>query len=254
MENNKAKNYFWILLDVFLAVVIFGGLFYGIPLAGRLSDTNPSSRTITVSGEGKVTTVPDVAVTSFSVVSRGKDAAVLANDNNTKINNVIEFVKQQGMDKKDIQTTGYNLSPNYEWNEPMHKSVLNGYVLTQTVTLKMRDFSKISGIMAGLTTLGINDISNLSFQVDDKDKASAEARDKAFADAKAKAAAMAKSAGIVLGRVVSVSENNAYPVYYNRYDMAESKVMGAGAAVVSPTLEPGSQDIQVTVSMTYELN
>ncbi|HEY4525720.1 MAG TPA: SIMPL domain-containing protein [Candidatus Paceibacterota bacterium] len=254
MQHDNLKKYFWFLLDVFLAVVIIGGVFFGIPAVSKFVSSVPSTRTITVSGEGKVAAIPDVAVTSFSVVSRGKDPAVLADDNNTKINKVIDFVKQQGMDKKDIQTTNYNLSPDYEWSEPLRRSVLNGYVLTQTITLKMKDFSKISAIMAGLTPLGINDISSLSFQVDDKEKASAEAREKAFTDAKAKAGAMAKSAGIKLGRVVSVSENNSYPDYYGGYAMKEMSAVGGAAPVAAPILEPGSQEIRVNVSMTYELN
>jgi uncharacterized protein YggE len=253
MQSENLKHYFWLLLDLFLALAAAGLLFFVFPLAAKYKDSLYPVRSMTVSAEGKTLVSPDIATVSFSVVSRGLNPDELASTNNELVSQAIDFVKSQGVEAKDIRTTGYNLSPDYAYDEKSRRSYITGYTLTQTLTLKIRDLGKIGKILGGLPELGINQIGGVSFGVDEPEKYLQEARDKAFRAAREKAEAMAKSAGVKLGRILSVSEYQGGPVSPYAYAEKGGYGMGGGAAVPPPTIEPGSEEITVNVSLNYEL-
>jgi uncharacterized protein len=249
-----AKKYFWILLDVFIAVAVVAVVFFGLPFLARLTNGFYPARTITVSADGKTTASPDLAELSFSVVSQGKDPQTLSTDNNDKMSAVLQFVESQGITEKDITTTNYDLSPNYQYDKNTQRNFIVGYTLTQTLEVKVRDLSKVASVLGGLTPLGVNQIGSVSFTFDDPEKFLAAARADAFTKAEAKAAQMAAAAGVSLGRVVNVAENNYVPGPRPLYVSANS-AMGAGGAEVAsaPSIQPGTQDVTDTVNITYEL-
>ncbi|NCN53101.1 SIMPL domain-containing protein [Candidatus Wolfebacteria bacterium] len=249
MENSK--KYFWFLLNLVLLVVVLVGLSSVKAIWGYKSSLYPA-KTITVSAEGKSITAPDIASFSFSVVAEGNDPEKIAEDNNKKINEAITLVKQKGIEEKDIKTTGYNLSPRYEYDEVRRMSFISGYRLTQTVELKIRDFSKISEILGELPKIGINQIGSLTFNVDEPEQYRSEAREEALEKAREKAKEMAKQAGVRLGDVVSFNESGGQPpIFYEKYGLGGVSTDAAYAP--SPSIEPGSQEINVTVSVTYEI-
>ena len=208
-------------------------------------------RTIIVTGEGETVLVPNIAGVSFSVVSEGKDVVALQNDNNTKINNAINFVKNLGVAADDVKTTGYNLSPKYEYDEKKRRSYIDGYNLTQTVVLKIRDLNKVAEILGGLPGLGINQINGPNFSVDDLNKNLKEARAAAFKDAYEKANELAALNGVRLGRVVTFNEQQGGypgPVFL------EKAVFGMGGdGPMPPMIEKGSEEVNVRVTVTYEI-
>jgi hypothetical protein len=148
----------------------------------------------------------------------------------------------------------------YPANGPMVPSVsgtinantIIGYTLTQSVEVKVRDFANIAKLLGGLPPLGINRIGGVTFTFDNSDNVLAIARADAMAKAKAKAVEMAGEAGVALGEVVSVQEYGNIPVYPM---MNEAAPMAAGvsSASVSPTIEPGTQDITDQVTVVYSL-
>lgn len=251
-NENNLKHYFWLLLDAFLAVAVIGLLFFAFPIAGKYKDSLYPTRSMTVSAEGKTLVSPDIATTSFSVVSRGLNPQELAGRNNELVSQAIDFVKSQGVEAKDIRTTGYNLQPNYEYDEARRVSFISGYTLTQTVTLKVRDLPKVGEILGGLPELGINQIGGVSFGVDEPEKYLAEAREEAFQIAREKAEAMARASGVRLGKVLNVSEYGG-PVYPYYAERSAYGLGGADLAVPAPTIEPGSEEITVNVNITYSL-
>lgn len=256
MPNNKMdslKSWFWIILNVALVAVIALAVVSTVAIK-RYSRSIRAEQTITVSGDGEVTVVPDLATISFSLVAEGYDPVKLQTDNNVKMDDVIKYVKSQGIDAKDIKTSGYNLSPKYVYNPKTGHSSIDGYILNQSADVKVRDFSKISPILATLPSKGVNNISGPNFSVDDPDKFLNEAREEAFTKAKAKAQDMARFAGARLGRVVTFSESSGYPpiIYYARDSKAELG-MGGGLPTPAPAVEPGSQEVNVQISVTYEI-
>jgi len=250
MENNniKIKNTAVAVFLCLLAGVIVYSLFWGP--AKKFGDSLFPAKTVTISAEGKVIVSPDIAKISFSVVSEGPNAEKIADENNKKMNSVIDFVKSQGIDEKDIKTTQYNLNPRYEYDERTRKSWISGYTLTQTILVKIRDLAKVGKILGGLPELGINQIGSISFEVDEPEKYLAEARDKAFDKAREKAKEMAEKNGVRLGKIINFSEyQGREPIpYYETFN----KEIAAPAATL-PSIQPGSQEVTVQVSVTYEI-
>lgn len=247
----KDKKYLHFAIISVLMVASLLGL-YGVWYLKLSANSLPASRTITVSAEGKSTISPDLARLSFAVISEGEDPESLQVDNSKKISSAIEFIKAQGIDAKDIQTSNYNLYPKYEYDEKKRKSFISGYTLSQTVNVKLRDFAKISPILGKLPALGINQINGVNFEVEDPDKYLNVAREEAFQKAFAKAAAMARQNKVSIGRVITFSEGYGGGIYPR---FMEASMMGKGGmdSSVPPPIEPGSEDISISVSVTYEL-
>jgi len=252
MNKDKAKVWFWVLLDVLIVVLIVNVLFFVMPLLQHLGNGFYPARTITVSADGKTTVSPDIAQASFSVVSQGKNPDTLSTSNNDKMSAVVQFIKSQKVDEKDIKTTDYNLSPNYQWDKNTQRNYIVGYTLTQTVTVKIRDLGNVASVIGGLTPLGVNQIGDINFTIDDPEKFLSVARADAFNKAEAKAREMALGAGVSLGRVVSVGEYGNVPGPRPYLTMAD-KTIGMGAAQSVPMIQPGTQDVTDSVTITYEL-
>ncbi len=252
MDNYAVgRRWFWVVLNIMLASASVALLVAVRPIS-RYGDSLISSRVFYVSAEGKAVVSPDIANLSFSVVSEGKDPAVLQEDNNTKMRVALDHVKAQGVDEKDIKTAQYDLQPRYEYDEKTRRSFISGYVLTQAVFIKVRDISKVAAILAGLPERGINQIGSISFDVDDPDTYLSTARNEAFGKARAKAEEMARANGLMLGRIVNVSESGwPGPVYYG------AAMGGKGGDMLSaptpPPIQPGTQEVKVQVSIAFEL-
>lgn len=225
----------------------------------------PSSfRSFSVEGEGKFVAVPDVAQFSFSVITEGgTDIAKIQQENTEKMNRAIEYVKSKKVDAKEIRTAQYDLQPSYQ---PIDYTLcvsgrcpvpqIIGYILTQSVTVKIRDFANISPLLSGVVTNGANTVSQLFFTIDDETKAKDLAREEAIKKAQDKAQAIAKATGFKVGRLLSIQENGGgdLPPYYG-YDARTMtlKADGAPEATPQPSVEPGSQEVTVNVSLTYEI-
>lgn len=250
MEN--AKNWFWSLLNGLIAVAILLGL-VGLQAVYKYQRSLYPARTISVSAIGEASVAPDVATLSFSVVSEGADPEKIAVENNETINKAIDFVKGEGVEAKDIMTTGYNLSPRYEYDERLRRSFIVGYTLTQTIQTKIRDFEKIGAILGKLPELGINQIGSLQFDIDDPEVYLNRARKEAFDEARVKAELMASQNKVRLGRVVNFSEYQSGPPVPLPYYSEAAFGRGGDAALSVPKIEPGSQEVTVTVSVTYEI-
>lgn len=219
----------------------------------------PSSfRSFTVSADAKVVAVPDVAAFTASVITEGGlDLGALQEANVEKANRVIAYIKANGVDEKDVKTEGYAVEPRYQYYGcetgacPPPRIV--GYTVRQTVSVKVRDFTKAGEILGGVVTNGANSVSSLSFTIDDPTEVQAVARAEAIAKAKAKAKLIAREAGFSVGRLLSIDEGGYAPPtpYYYReeYGMGGAEDVAKAAA----SIEPGSQDVRVTVSLRYEI-
>jgi uncharacterized protein len=221
-------------------------------------ENNQIINTITVSGKGEVIVKPDIATVSFGVTAENIDVAKAQTESAKKINNVMDLLKEKGVDEKDIKTTNYNIYPRYNYIQATTyypytgKQVLAGYVVSQTVEVKIRDISKAGEILSSVGVLGVTDVSGLSFKIDKQDEVKDQARDLAIEDAKAQAKVLAKGLGVKLVRITSFSDNENYPMYYG---LESSKVMGMGGdSMVAPSVPVGENTVTSNVVITYEIN
>lgn len=257
MMNNKIKDYLGVAIIATMIIFAYAATAYVNAFSRSIQ---PSSfRSFSVSAEGKITTIPDVAQFSFSVKTEGgKNIADLQKENTEKMNQAIEFVKANGVETKDIKTTNYSLEPRYQYyncSRPENNATpcpppdIVGYTINQTISVKIRDFKKIGDVLAGVVQKGANEVSSLSFVIDDQTLVQDQARNEAIVKAKTKAIAVAKAGGFRLGRLLSIEEGST-PIYYGYETM---KSAGLGSEAASPTIEAGSQEITITMTLRYEI-
>lgn len=207
--------------------------------------------TISISGEGKVTAIPDIATLTIGLMTERSTVAAAQQENTEKMNKIIADLKTQGIEDADIKTTNYNIYPNYDYN-PTGR-VLRGYHVDQNVTIKIRDLKKVSTILEIAGQSGANNVSGINFTIDDPEAYRQEARLAAITQAREKAEKLAEAAGVTLGKVVSFSESSGgypepYPVYARSY--ADAAVGLGGAA---PEIEVGSNEVVVNATVTFEI-
>lgn len=207
---------------------------------------------ITVTGTAKISAVPDVAVLNIGIINEGATVNLAQKGVTEKMNAIIDSLKKEfKIEAKDLKTENFSVSPKYDWTDGRQRII--GYAANQSITVKVRDFDKTGDILAKATELGANTVSGPTFAIDDTEKVKAEAREKAIAEAKTKAELLADQVGIKLGRIVNFYEGSSEVanIAYARNDLAAMGV--AEAKVAAPTIEPGSQDVQLTVSISYEI-
>lgn len=209
------------------------------------------TRTFNVSGEGKVFAIPDIAEFDATVLTEGKEVSITQKDNAERINRVVAFLKNKGIQESDIRTTNYYLAPRYEYNEETKRSFISGYTQRQTLTVKVRELSKVGELLEGVTSAGANEVSSLRFTFSDVEKFRRDARELAFKQAKKKAEESARAAGFGLGKLITFSEGGTLPSpIYERFSLGAATPQ---AAPVVPEIPQGAQEITVTISATYEI-
>ena len=268
--SERTKNFLgWAIIIAVLAIA-FSSISY-VRSFGKTIRPD-SFRSFAVSGEGKVVAKPDIAQFTFTVLTQGgKDIAALRKQNEDKSNKAIDFLKKLGVESADIKTAGYNLSPRYTnytcgYNATAGREVcpppeIVGYTITNTVEIKLREklFDKVGEALSGVVTAGANTVSELNFTIDDPTEVENEARAEAIAKAEAKAEAIAKAGGFSVGRLLDISEGGFIPYYRESLYDLDSKVMSAMggdtiAAGPAPSIEPGSRDVVVNVTLRYEID
>jgi len=213
-----------------------------------------TKNTISVSGKGEVYVKPDLAITTFSVITEKKTVTEALNENAEKMNEVVAFMKKQGIEDKDLKTTNFSIRPRYEWHDktvfyPQGKRVLVGYEVSQSLQVKIRDMTKIGTILQGAADKGANSVGGLQFTVDEPEKIKAEAREKAIKKAKEKAKEIASQLGVHLVRITSFNESGEFPPYYG----LEKSAMAMEGGGATPHIETGENKIEVNVTITYEI-
>ena len=263
MEENTTVptrgNSNWIFLLV-AAIVLAGSFIYiGREFIQSNKENQQTSQwitnTISVIGEGKSKVTPDTLTINLSVSEVAlttKEAQTQANEKIAKIQAILE---KAGVSKDNIKTQNLNVYP--EYNRSNNTQTISGYRSQQTLTIELNGEKYVdqwNSIIDEISALGNVNIDNTSFEIKDKIKGLAEARQKAFDDAKAKAEQLATMWGVTLGKPVMITDNGiSYspgPIYYAKAEMA----MGArDMAVASPSLSAGQSEVNLTITVVYEI-
>ncbi len=254
--NLRNKN----LVNLAIVIALLAFAYGVISCASSYSRSiEPSSfRSFSVSAEGKIVAVPDIAKFTFSVVTEGgTDIGTLQEENTRKMNQAIQFVKDQEVDDRDIKTQRYSLEPRYQYYRceegPCPPPEIVGYTIRQTAEVKIRDFENIGSIIGGVVENGANAVSQLSFTIDDPTEVENEARAEAIEKAKDKAEAIAKAGGFRVGRLLAIREGGEEPIYrYAKEEAAIDTASGLGGAE-APSIEPGSEEVTVEITLVYEI-
>ncbi|MDO8620478.1 MAG: SIMPL domain-containing protein [bacterium] len=260
-EDNKIKKS--IVITLALLSLFLLAKFVAEVKGFRFIGSYPSGQSvISVSGKGEVVGIPDVATFSFGVTEESLIVSEVQNEAAKNINAIVAYLKANGVAEKDITTSGYNIYPRYETDTkvmtsgmypyPTGKQRLAAYVVTESITVKVRKLADAGKLLAGIGEQGATDISGLSFDFDKRDELAKEARDKAITEARREADKLAKSLGVDLVRIISYNDNGNYYPMYAKTMMAEAYGRG-GDATVAPAIPVGEDKIISNVTITYEV-
>jgi uncharacterized protein YggE len=200
-----------------------------------------SNRTITVVGEGTAAASPDLARVSIGVVTFAPTATEATKENNDKMTGIINTLKDLGIADKDIQTTNYSISPEFS-SQKGETNQITGYRVSDTVQVTVRNLDKIGTVLDQVTQAGANNISGISFGIENPATLQAEARAQAFADAQARAEDLAKLGGIQLGEILSISEST-----------GGGPVPVANALSSTAPIQPGQTEVHIQIQVIYAI-
>lgn len=237
-----------------ITAVVIGGAFY---IAGKHIEASPEPEqvsSITVSGDGKAFAIPDIAQLNVGMQTGRQSTAGAAMEKlKLSMDAVIAAVKAQGIDDKDITTANFWLNPVYDYNDG--RQVARGFEAGQSLTIKVRELDKASDVLGAATAAGANQAGGVQFTVDNPETVQAEARAEAIKEAQAKAKVLAQQLGVELGDILNFNEGygGGYPtpMYYR------SDAFGVGGAEMQDKavqLPVGEQEVNINVSITYELD
>lgn len=220
--------------------------------AAVAEDNAPREATITVSGNGEARATPDTAIVTLAVTKQEKTARESLDANNTAMSAVLDALKADGIEARDLQTSGFTIQPVYDYSQNNDGSqkppVLVGYQTTNSLTIRLRDLSKAGALIDKSVTLGINQGGDIRFVNEDTAAILKDARAKAMKDAIAKAKELTAAAGVDVGRIVDISETVSNPMPMPMMAMAEK----ADAPRAVP-MAPGENSYNVSVNVTFAI-
>lgn len=238
-------------LTILIAIGIlylFTALFGPIPFSVK-STVTTNSDLFTVTGTGEETAVPDTAEFVVGVTKTAPTVEAAKDQVNQATNAIIAELKILGIEEKNIKTRNFNSFPNQDFNRG---NTVTGYTVSQELAVTAKSVDTANQALDASTAQGANQISGVTFTINDDDKKALEqkARKKAIDDAKGKAQDIAKDAGIKLGKVVNimVADQGQPPIMYD----AKLENTARGSAAEPTQLQPGENKVTVTVTLSYE--
>ncbi|GAA4528760.1 SIMPL domain-containing protein [Chelativorans composti] len=233
-----------------LALAFVVPLIAAAPAFAQESDMRPK---IHVTGEGEVRVAPDTALVTLSVLKEAATAREAMDENNAAMAAVIAALKEEGIEAKDLQTSGLSINPQYVYPDGKNgedKPRITGYQVTNTLSVRVRDIEKVGAVLDRAVSLGVNQGGNIVFTNDDPASVLGEARKKAVEDAMAKARELAEAAGAEVGKVLRITESGGTPPPMPMMKAARMEAMVASAPV---PVEAGENAYRVNVNVTFEL-
>jgi uncharacterized protein YggE len=207
---------------------------------GQVSGTGTAPAGITVTGVGSVRAAPDRAEFSFGVETQGETGDEALAKNSAAVQKVINAIKGAGVAAGDIQTQQVSVYPRYSSDGQQ----IVGFTATNSVSVKIRDVAKAAAVVEAAVKAGANQVYGPTFSIADQSELYKDALEDAFADARSKAEALASITGVSLGRVVNVVEGGGFfPV----------PIPAAAEGEAAPPIEPGLQEIQASLTVTFAI-
>jgi uncharacterized protein YggE len=218
-----------------LAAVAFAGVFQ--PSGARGQAPEESSGGITVVGTGSANATPDRASFTFGTVSQARTAAAALAASSQAVDRVVAALRNAGVARADIQTSEVSLSP--RMNDTGETIV--GYTATNSVTANIRRLGDAGAVIDAAVGAGANQVYGPNLIASDQDAAYRTALGAAVAEARTKAETLASASGLTLGRITAIAESGGGP----------QPLPATGTRDSAPQIEPGTQRIDASVSVTF---
>ncbi len=203
---------------------------------------------ITVTGEGKIKIIPDEAMISISIETKGAKSDEVKLENDKKMDAILKFIKKINIAKEDFQTQRISLHPNFDYEKKKYN-----YSATQSIQILLRDLTKYDTLMEGIIGEGINRIDNVEFKSSNMIQLQSEARKLAMKDAKSKAEDYVSVLGQKVGKAISISDNS--QIFVPQTHMYATKsALANDIATSRVTLAAGEIEITANVNVIFALD
>ncbi|MCC7253709.1 SIMPL domain-containing protein [Hyphomicrobium sp.] len=202
-------------------------------------------RLITVSATGYAYAEPDQARLSAGVTAEADTAEAALSANTELMKKVVDGLKENGVDAKDIQTSNFHVEPRYTNPRDGTPPVINGYRVSNQVSILARDLKGLGGLLDKLITLDANQVHGLDFEVSKAETLKDEARKEAVANARRRAELLAAAAGAEVGEVVTIAEETGYG--------APRPMAARMAKAEAAPIEAGTETLEARVTVTWKL-
>jgi uncharacterized protein YggE len=196
---------------------------------------------ITVVGNGSAKAVPDLSDWSFGVQSDAETASMALKEASQATNRIVAALRGAGIRKDDLRTEQVSLYPQMS-NDGR---VVTGYTASSSVQVTVHDIGKAGSVVDAAVGAGANQVSGPALRVSDSRAQYRTAFESALDDARSRAEAIAAKAGVTLGGPVAIVEGGGGtpgPVY-------DRAALGAEVQI-----EPGTQEISATLTVTYAIS
>jgi uncharacterized protein YggE len=236
------------VVGLVLLVVVLVVQLMVVPGAGRPGTVGEPTG-ITVMADGKASAEPDLAMINIGVENREAEAQEAARENNDRMTAVMAALQEMGVPKEDVQTVNYSIQAEIDWENEEHRVI--GYVVNNSVLVKLRDMDAVGDVIDAVTEAGANNVYGIQFTFDDASALREQARADAMANALKKAEALAQLAGVGLGKPRYISESfvETSPYYLEQMYASQAGMGGGDGAPVSP----GQREVFVQVQVTYDI-
>ena len=211
----------------------------------------PGGATLSLAVTERIEAEPDLAVVSGGVTTTAPTATAALRQNSDAMAKVVAAVRRAGIAEADVQTTGINLSAQFDYSnrDDGRPPRFTGYQASNRVEMRIRDIARLGAILDSLVAAGATDINGPTFALENSDELEAQARLRTIATAQARADAYARAAGFRSARLSAISETGSVPA--PPMPFGESGIVTTGARAVP--VSPGRVRQSVTVTFAYRL-
>lgn len=260
-EGRMLQHGFILFVGFLNILIVIIGVFFIVNM-GKMKKGDETQRPqLSVSGEGKMFVRPDIAIVAVSALTSAEKVGEAQNKNSVRINEVMNFLKQNKIEEKDIKTINYSIQPQYQYDNgrpcplsspcpvPVNSPPrIVSYEVRHALEIRVRDLNMVDDILQGVISAGGNEIGSVTFAVDDEKAVMAQARKQAIEDARRKAVVLARDLGVRLVKISAFSESGGGPVYPRFLGFESMKAADSSAVQVAP----GEQEIRSNVTITYD--
>ncbi len=215
-----------------------------------IAEPTPTPRTLSVTGQGEALAAPDMAIVTIGVQTDGDTAAAALRANSAAMSTTIDKLKSMDIEARDIQTSGLNVNPRYNYERNRSEPEVIGFRASNSVRVRLRDLDKAGAVIDEAVSSGANSLGGVSFTFAEPKPLYDEARRDAVADARSRAALLADAAGVRLGPILTIQDGHVAAPRYDRV-FATAARMEADAAV---PIEVGESSINAQVTLVYQID
>ena len=239
------------------AIAVSSGISGSLPVAA-LAQGGSSDAGIWVTGQGTITLEPDLVLLNIGVETMADTVAIARGDAAEAMAAIVDAVKAQGLEDRDIQTVSFNIWPRYEFPEVLvsgskvRRQTLVGYTVSNTASIKIRDLDAVGEIIDDVTAAGgdLTRINGISFTIEDTSGYMEQLREDAVNDAIAKAEQFASLTGVSVGSLVFISETGGGSPVVQNFGAADG-IMMARAESAPTSISGGELELRLGVQAVF---